>query len=55
MLSNKKNLKEMNEEECNFNNPFGTRYDTESIPKYEIPKRECPQNMFTKEFMKNSI
>ncbi len=42
MLSDKKNLDEMDESEKKFTTTYGSRYFTKSVPKYEMPKTGMP-------------
>lgn len=42
MLSNKKNLNELNEDELNLSTTFGTRYFSENIPLYELSDEGMP-------------
>jgi len=42
MLSNKKNLDEMDESEREHTTTYGSRYFTNSVPKYEMPEQGMP-------------
>ena len=42
LLSDKKNLDEMDESEREFTTTYGSRYFTKSVPKYEMPKTGMP-------------
>jgi len=42
MLSDKKNLDEMDESEREYTTTYGSRYFTKSVPKYEMPEKGMP-------------
>ena len=53
MLSDKKNLDEMDDSEREFTTTYGSRYFTKSVPKYEMPKTGIMQGQPTRLYTMN--